>query len=125
MLDTIIHVLPKTKEPESLNLPRFAVVGRPNAGKSSFINALLGKERNIVTDQAGTTRDSIDTILINMVLSLSQLILLESEKNQKSRRISNFTLSFVRCDQSSIRMFVWYCLMPQDPLTVRSKIYFG
>lgn len=43
------------------NLPRFAVVGRPNAGKSSFINALIGVERNIVTDLAGTTRDSIDT----------------------------------------------------------------
>lgn len=42
-------------------LPRFAVVGRPNAGKSSFINALIGVERNIVTDIAGTTRDSIDT----------------------------------------------------------------
>jgi len=42
-------------------LPRFAVVGRPNAGKSSFINALIGKERNIVTDVAGTTRDAIDT----------------------------------------------------------------
>ncbi len=42
-------------------LPRFAVVGRPNAGKSSFINALIGKDRNIVTDIAGTTRDSIDT----------------------------------------------------------------
>ena len=48
LLDTIINVLPKTKDPESLDLPRFAVVGRPNAGKSSFINALLGKERNIV-----------------------------------------------------------------------------
>ncbi|MCF6168310.1 ribosome biogenesis GTPase Der [Lutibacter sp.] len=42
-------------------LPRFAVVGRPNAGKSSFINALIGEDRNIVTDIAGTTRDSIDT----------------------------------------------------------------
>ncbi|SNR62811.1 GTP-binding protein [Lutibacter agarilyticus] len=42
-------------------LPRFAVVGRPNAGKSSFINALIGVERNIVTNIAGTTRDSIDT----------------------------------------------------------------
>ncbi len=42
-------------------LPRFAVVGRPNAGKSSFINALIGVDRNIVTNIAGTTRDSIDT----------------------------------------------------------------
>ncbi len=42
-------------------LPRFAVVGRPNAGKSSFINALIGEDRFVVTEIAGTTRDSIDT----------------------------------------------------------------
>lgn len=42
-------------------IPRFAVVGRPNAGKSSIINAFIGEERNIVTEIAGTTRDSIYT----------------------------------------------------------------
>ncbi len=62
LMDAIMHVLPEKTEPLKLDLPRFAVVGRPNAGKSSFVNALLGKERKIVTDQAGTTRDSIDTI---------------------------------------------------------------
>lgn len=63
LLDQLIEVFPNKPEPtkEELELPRFAVVGRPNAGKSSFINALIGVDRYIVTDVAGTTRDSIDT----------------------------------------------------------------
>lgn len=60
LLDALVEVLPDVEEVEE-ELPRFAVVGRPNAGKSSFINALIGEERYIVTDVAGTTRDSIDT----------------------------------------------------------------
>ncbi len=61
LLDKIVEELPDDVEEEDLKLPRIAVVGRPNVGKSSFINALTGEERNIVTDIAGTTRDSINT----------------------------------------------------------------
>ena len=61
LLDALVEQLPAQGEPEDDGLPRFAVVGRPNAGKSSIINALVGEERYIVTDVAGTTRDSIDT----------------------------------------------------------------
>lgn len=63
LLDIIIEKLGSdaTEEGEEDNIPRFSVVGRPNAGKSSIINAFLGEDRNIVTDIAGTTRDSILT----------------------------------------------------------------
>ena len=62
LLDALVEALPEIEEEEERDeLPRFAVVGRPNAGKSSFINTLIGEERYIVTDVAGTTRDSIDT----------------------------------------------------------------
>ena len=63
ILDAIVAKIPEAEEvdTEKEELPRFAVVGRPNAGKSSFINALIGEDRNIVTNIAGTTRDSIDT----------------------------------------------------------------
>jgi len=61
LLDDLVEALPDEQVRKDDGLPRFAVVGRPNAGKSSFINALIGEERYIVTDVAGTTRDSIDT----------------------------------------------------------------
>ncbi len=62
LLDLVLERI-KERPEESLeeDIPRFAVVGRPNAGKSSLINAFIGEERNIVTEIAGTTRDSIYT----------------------------------------------------------------
>ena len=60
MLDELILHL-EDKQEENINLPKFAIIGRPNVGKSSFVNALIGKEQNIVTDIAGTTRDSLHT----------------------------------------------------------------
>ncbi len=62
LLDELIAKLPDAEAEEDSDLPRFAIVGRPNVGKSSFVNALVGEERNIVTDIAGTTRDSLDTL---------------------------------------------------------------
>lgn len=63
LLDAMVeHIpLPEEDEEEEDALPRFSIVGRPNVGKSSLLNALMGEERNIVTNIAGTTRDSLNT----------------------------------------------------------------
>jgi GTP-binding protein len=61
VLDEVVAKLPDEPEEDPTALPRFAVVGQPNVGKSSFINALMDEDRNIVTDIAGTTRDAIHT----------------------------------------------------------------
>ena len=62
LLDEVIHFFPDTNgEEEEDERPRIAVVGKPNVGKSSIINKLLGEDRVIVSDVAGTTRDAIDT----------------------------------------------------------------
>ncbi len=61
LLDAINQELEVASEPEDLGLPKFAIVGQPNVGKSSFLNVLLGEERTIVNPNAGTTRDTIHT----------------------------------------------------------------
>lgn len=62
LLDKIVENLPEAEEEDDeLEGPRIAIVGRPNVGKSALLNALLGQERAIVSDVAGTTRDSLDT----------------------------------------------------------------
>lgn len=61
ILDEIIHMLPESEEEHHEDEIRFSIIGRPNVGKSSLTNALLGEERVIVSDIEGTTRDAIDT----------------------------------------------------------------
>lgn len=61
LLDLIVEGFPEVEEEEESNHMQLAIIGRPNVGKSSITNALLGKERSIVTDVPGTTRDSIDS----------------------------------------------------------------
>ena len=61
LLDGVAEKLPFEEEEEESDIPKIAIIGQPNVGKSSLTNALLGEERNIVTDIAGTTRDSIHT----------------------------------------------------------------
>lgn len=64
LLDAVVeHLDPDTEEEEENEIPRIAIVGKPNVGKSSLINKLLGEDRLIVSDIAGTTRDAVDTII--------------------------------------------------------------
>ena len=66
MLDAVCaHFPEKTEEEEEDERPRIAIVGKPNVGKSSIINKLVGENRVIVSDIAGTTRDAIDTDVVH------------------------------------------------------------
>ena len=63
LLDAIVSFFPKNEQKETINAPKIAIIGKPNAGKSSIVNKLLGEKRVMVSEVAGTTRDTVDSNL--------------------------------------------------------------
>lgn len=84
LLDRIVELLPERQTIETDDAPRLAIVGRPNVGKSSLVNALLNEQRSIVTDIAGTTRDTINS---EMTWHGRKWILLDTAGLRKKARV--------------------------------------
>ncbi|MBI4746244.1 MAG: ribosome biogenesis GTPase Der [Deltaproteobacteria bacterium] len=105
LMDRILSLIPKySEEPLSENITRLAVIGRPNVGKSSLVNKLLGYERVIVSDVPGTTRDTIDTLL---TVDDRKYLLIDTagirKKGRVSQKLEKYTIvqalrSMDRCD---------------------------
>ncbi len=102
LLDRVIEILPE-EAPEETDLPKITIVGRPNAGKSSLVNALLGEERAIVTDIAGTTRDSVHTYYnkFGMEFMLVDTAGLRKKKNVKEDLEFYSTLRTIKAIEES------------------------
>jgi GTP-binding protein len=119
MLDVLVERIPTVAEevPDAL---RVAVVGRPNVGKSSIINRLLGEERLVVADEAGTTRDAIDT---PMLFHGRELIFVStppvSAVSRRSRMESSSTRLCARDARSSDRTSAYWCSMRPRACTIR------
>lgn len=99
LADRIVELLPEEKEESKSEIPKLAVVGRPNVGKSSFINALLDDERCIVTDIPGTTRDSINS---KLVFNEKEYILIDTAGLRKKANVKENVefYSTVRTDRA-------------------------
>ena len=99
LLDRLIELLPDESKEEESEFPKLAVVGRPNVGKSSFVNAMLDDERCIVTDIPGTTRDSINS---KLVYNDKSYILVDTAGLRKRRKVEENVefYSAVRTDRA-------------------------
>ena len=84
LLDDILKILPEAQEEEEQKKIKVAIVGKPNAGKSSLTNSLLGKNRVIVSNVAGTTRDTIDS---NVIINNQEYILLDTAGIRKKSKV--------------------------------------
>lgn len=99
LLDRLVELLPEEKEEPESEYPKLAVIGRPNVGKSSFVNAMLNDERCIVTDIPGTTRDSINS---KLVYNDKTYILVDTAGLRKRRKVEENVefYSAVRTDRA-------------------------
>ena len=99
LLDELVRKLPEERESSEPDIPKLAVVGRPNVGKSSFVNALLKDERCIVTDIPGTTRDSIHS---KLSYDGKEYILMDTAGLRKKRKVKENVefYSTVRTDRA-------------------------
>lgn len=99
LMDRLVELLPEEKDELKTTIPKLAVVGRPNVGKSSFVNALLDDERCIVTDIPGTTRDSINS---KLVYDEKEYILIDTAGLRKKAKVKENVefYSTVRTDRS-------------------------
>ncbi|MBR6248519.1 MAG: ribosome biogenesis GTPase Der, partial [Muribaculaceae bacterium] len=126
LLDEVVRLMPSEEgeEPE-MELPRFAIVGRPNAGKSSLINSLMEQERNIVTDIAGTTRDAVDLPLtIEMDGQSVPIVLVDTAGLRRKGQISSVVEFFSanRTEQAIRRSdLVLFVLDTQDLCTTQER----
>jgi GTP-binding protein len=84
LLDAIVQTFPSAEEDEEVEAVHISIVGRPNVGKSSLLNRLLGEERVIVSDQPGTTRDAIDT---SVAVDGEQVILIDTAGLRRRSRV--------------------------------------
>lgn len=99
LLDRMVELLPEEKEEPDISIPKLAVVGRPNVGKSSFINALLNDNRCIVTEVPGTTRDSINS---KLTYNEQEYILIDTAGLRKKAKVKENVefYSTVRTDRA-------------------------
>ncbi len=120
LLDIVIDKLPDADAYEAEDMLKIAVVGRPNVGKSSFVNFLCGKERQIVTDIPGTTRDSVDT---EIIFQSEKYVLIDTaglrRKSKIKENIEFYTMlrtlkSLERCDVAAVIIEANEGLMHQD-----------
>lgn len=107
-LDALVQTFPSQESPESVEMIKVAVAGRPNVGKSSLINRLLGEDRLVVSDVPGTTRDAIDSVCR---FNGKEYLLIDTagirRKGKVSRKIEKFSIikalrSLDRCDVALI-----------------------